>query len=126
VTDCLTIVAVPPPPGNGIIYMRGQEYACLNWCHHLHQSLINGDTRMIQMLSEGYLMGLMEGFVSWPFKFWVNTLLHNGYGKVMDALDLVLSILKVSDVFHQSWSFRQFGKLPSSNNQILHRVHCKS
>jgi hypothetical protein len=48
-------------------------------------------------------MGLLENFTSQVLKFWVNTLLRNEYGKPMVTLDLVLSILKVSDVFHQLW-----------------------
>jgi hypothetical protein len=100
-TDCLTIIAIPP--NEQIVYNGGQEYACLNWCYHLHQSLINGGNRILEFLSEDSLMGLLENFTSQVLKFWVNTLLRNEYGKPMVTLDLVLSILKVSDVFHQLW-----------------------
>jgi hypothetical protein len=98
-TDCLTIIAMPPD--KGIFYRGGQEYACMNWCHHLHESLISGEERVLTLLSEVSLRRLLEGFASQPFKCWVNTLLYNGYSKTMETLDLVLSVLKVSHVFHQ-------------------------
>ena len=91
-TDCMTILA--KPPDEGIFYSGGQEYACLNWCYHLHQSLLS---RRDKPWSEVFLQ-LLENF---PLHYWVNTLLINGYGNTMDTLDLVLSVLKVGDVFYQ-------------------------
>jgi hypothetical protein len=94
-TDCMKIIA--KPPDKGIIYDGEQKYACLNWCYHLHQSLLSGD----KLWSEASLMQSLENF---QLHYWVNTLLNNGYGETMDTLDVVL--LKVGDVFYQLWGLK--------------------
>ena len=48
--------------------------------------------------SEASLKKSLEGFA---INYWVNTVLSHGFDKIMEALDLVLSVLKVGDMFHQ-------------------------
>jgi len=84
-TDCLTLMAMWP---EGIFYEGAQEYACLNWCHHICESLVNCD---LKPLSEAALMRLLKDFVLRSLYFWVNTMLLNEC-KMSDALDLVLTL----------------------------------
>jgi len=78
-----------------------QEYACFNWCYHLHQILVNGGDHAFEPLSEGSLLRRLKDFVSQSLDFWVNTILSDGYKKHMDVLDSVLSALVQSQHFSQ-------------------------
>ena len=95
-TDCLTIIGVWLEIGN--IYDGGQKYACLNWCYHLYQSLSYGGDIHTPLL-EASLMKPLKIFALQSLKLWVNTLVSEGYKKTLDALDSVLSVLKVSIIF---------------------------
>jgi hypothetical protein len=110
--DCLTIIT--QPPDKDIFYKGGQEYACLNWCYHLNQCLINGEDRILKLVSEVSLMRLLKEFASYSLKFWVNTLLRNGYGNTIEALDLVVVVFKVCNVFHLFWVFNNLNLFPAT------------
>jgi len=84
-TNCLTLIAMQP---EGIFYKGAQEYACLNWCHHIYESLVNCD---LGPSSEAALMGLLKAFVLQPLDFWVNTILLKGC-KMSNTLDLVFTL----------------------------------
>jgi hypothetical protein len=79
-------------PQKGIFYDGVQLYACMNWCHHIHHSLINGGDSILKSSLEASLTKAIKDFASQSLDFWVNTLLFVGYKKPLNALDLVLSV----------------------------------
>jgi hypothetical protein len=92
--DCLTIITRQPQ--KGIFYDGVQVYACMNWCHHIHQSLINGGDSILKSSLEASLTNALKGFAFQSLDFWVNTLLSENHQKPWDDLDLVLSVMTVS------------------------------
>jgi hypothetical protein len=95
VTKCLAIMTLRPQGGK--LYNGGEKYACLNWCHHLHQGLADGS---LDSLFRASLMSCMERFVSSGHHLWVNTLIHEGWKNVLDDLKSLLSMLKVCAIFY--------------------------
>jgi hypothetical protein len=91
--DCLTIIAMQPQ--KGIFYDGVQVYACMNWCYHIHHSLINGGDSILKSPLEASLTKALKDFAFQSIGFWVNTLLSEGYEGPLNALDLVLSVMTV-------------------------------
>jgi hypothetical protein len=97
--DCLTIIAMQPQ--DGIFYDGVQMYACMNWCHHIHHSLINGGHSILKSSLEASLTKALNDFAFQSFDFWVNTLLLEWHKNTLDDLDLVLSIVTVSVICYK-------------------------
>jgi hypothetical protein len=96
-TDCLAAMELQPQ--EGIVYSGGQQYACLNWCYHLHQGLVEGGDNCLHLLSSASLINWLMNFVSQSHYFWVNTLIHKGWKTTMRDLNEVISMLKVCTMF---------------------------
>src|SRR6202044_3715940 len=89
--DCLTVMAMQPQ--KGIFYGGVQVYACMNWGHHIHHSLINGGDSILKSSLEASLTKALKDFAFQSLGFWVNTLLSEGYKEPLDALNLVLLVM---------------------------------
>jgi hypothetical protein len=116
--DCLTVI-ISPLAEDGIFYRGGREYASLNWCYHLHQISIYEEDIISVLLSEESLIGLLKCFESKHFDYWVNTLLKNGYGSTMDTLDLVVSVIEVSDFLGGSKTLDSLTNIFQATTQFL-------
>lgn len=96
--DCLVAMMQPT---EDIVYGGGLKYAGMNWCYHIHQSLVKGMSDHWVSSSWAFLMnGLRNFFVSWSLGIWINTLISEGWKKPLYHLKSALSILKVCDRFY--------------------------
>jgi hypothetical protein len=96
--DCLVAMMEPL---EGIIYGGGLKYAGMNWCYHIHQSLVNGMGGHCVSSSWASLMnGLRNFFASWSLGIWINTLISEGSKNALYHLKSALSILKVCGRFY--------------------------
>lgn len=99
--DCL--IALKSQPGNKDVYYGAQEYACLNWCHHLHQGLSRQlEGNRVDSVSERSLMSCLTDVVSQPLSCdrWVNTIISKGrLSQILNSLQLVLQRLQVNNLF---------------------------
>lgn len=91
--DCLSIICMLP--AKGVFYYGVHKYACMCWCYHLHQVLVDEGDYTFGPLDGSLAMHLQE-FASQSLSLWVNTLLDNGYKDTLDVLMLALSVLEVS------------------------------
>jgi hypothetical protein len=93
-------------PQKGIFYGGVQVYACMNWCNHIHDSLVNGGDSILKSSLEASLTKAIKDFASQCHDLWVNILLSQGYKKPLDALDLVLSMMTVSVICYKFYAFK--------------------
>jgi hypothetical protein len=94
--NCLKAIVVEPE--NGISHVGFREYACLNWCHHLEQSLKEND--VIDSSSGTTLASCLVDFASGFLDFWINTAIWGGkLTEPVKTLDSVSSKLRVSPSF---------------------------
>jgi hypothetical protein len=92
--DCLKAMMTKP---KDIIFQGGQEYPCLNWCHHVVEGLkeSGGDCLFDSSLGTS-LTDCLADFASQALDIWVNTVVfEEGWRPLLDILDLGLSPLKV-------------------------------
>jgi AAA ATPase domain len=96
--DCLKAIVEPE---DGMFHVGFREYACLNWCHHLEQSLKEGEeNQVIASLSGTTLVDCLVDVVSGFLDFWINTIILGlEYGGCVRILSLVLSRLTVGPFF---------------------------
>ena len=94
------------------VYKGGKEYACVHWCYHLHQGLIGGRDTYLDLLSGASVINCLKDFASQSYHFWVNTLISTGWGKAMDDLKSLISIVEVCDmsqpIYHPGGSNRHY------------------
>jgi hypothetical protein len=74
-----------------------EEYACLNWLHHLNEVLTQGGSRFIDLSSDNSLLTHLIAFKGRSFDCWIDTLIHLTQNKeaIRDMRKLV-SKLQVS------------------------------
>jgi hypothetical protein len=95
----LAVIAWPPKEGLG--HEGAWEYACLNWCYHFHQGLVEGGDNSLDILFRGCLMKHLDAFASCSVSAWVNTLIyHQDWEKTFNDLSSILSMLKVCMIFY--------------------------
>jgi NACHT domain len=76
-----------------------QKYACANWCYHFRRSLATGGGNHVTNPSTGgSLISCLRSF-SQSLDSWVNTLIADDQGKIMNDLDALLLALKVNICF---------------------------
>jgi hypothetical protein len=91
-TDCLRVVA---SQSSDVIHNEVFEYACVNWCHHLHQCLIQGEHDLT--VNGSLLMSCLIDFESLSLRCWIETLIRNNQLRdTLNMLHLALMCLKVS------------------------------
>jgi hypothetical protein len=89
------LAAIGEKPEDEIFYLtEAQQYACLQWWHHLELGLKEAEIEPHLLTS---LMSCVVKFESGPLNFWVNTVIWKGnLGRIL----AVLSSLKVSILFN--------------------------
>jgi hypothetical protein len=97
--DCLKAIVVEPE--DGMFHIGFREYASLNWCHHLEQSLEEGGENEVVNSSSGTtLVNCLVDFASGFLDFWINTMMSRwGDKQSVETLGSVLSRLRVSPFF---------------------------
>ena len=101
VTDCLAAMMVHPA---GIFYGGVQLYAGMNWCYHFYQSFVEGrEDAVIEISTMGVVAHHLEDWTSSSLKFWVNTLILNGWKNPLDQLTSLLARLNVCTMCHLLW-----------------------
>jgi hypothetical protein len=97
--DCLT--SISELPANPIFYKGSQVYACLNWWHHLHQGVVEGEGNLLALA--GNLTGCLVDLTSRSLDFWINTVIYeHAEMETESTLRLVYSRLDVSLLFDLS------------------------
>jgi hypothetical protein len=95
---CLTVLEVQPEHGN--VYGGGKEYACLNWCYHLHEGLSGKEGNVLDIFP-GSLVSCIVNITSPSRDCWINTIISGGgLPQTLDYLKRILQRLKVSASFH--------------------------
>jgi hypothetical protein len=97
--DCLKAIVVEPE--DGMFHIGFRKYACLNWCHHLEQSLKEGEeNQVITSLSGATLANCLVEFSTGFLDFWINTIILGlEHDECMRILSLVSSRLTVGPFF---------------------------
>jgi hypothetical protein len=99
-TDCLAVLKKQPE--RDIVYNGTQAYACLNWYHHFHSGLAEGEGDYVNSLL-GTSISYLADF-SQSLDFCINTLIYkDAIRDFLDALHLVSLMLKVSLEFYPFW-----------------------
>jgi len=92
-TDCLAAMMVHPT--EGIFYGGGQLYACMNWCYHCQQGLVERrEDDVIDVLAMASVMHYLEDLSSRFLHLWVNTLISEGWEKILNDLTSLLTRLQ--------------------------------
>jgi hypothetical protein len=99
--NCLRVIAVRPR--EDVFYSDEQKYACLNWCYHLAEGVIDGVDNLNSLFIVS-LMGCLRDFASQSIDCWVNTSLDGGNSQ-LGILQFAISKLSVSVVFLSLWGF---------------------
>jgi hypothetical protein len=89
-TNCLRLITVRPT--EDIFYSDKQMYACLNWCYHLKQGVLNAVDNSPPMVS---LLSCLRDFASQSIDCWVNTCVNRAHAQLY-VLRLLISESTVS------------------------------
>jgi hypothetical protein len=119
--DCL--LAIGSQPKNGVYYDGAQGYACLYWCDHFLQGLSEsrGDHLFCSPLGASFISCLID-FSLQSLDFWINTVICNGKGEIVNLLGAAISSLEVSQIFSLLFLQTESGQITfcSRQYQIVH------
>jgi len=97
-TDCLKVIIA----GSEELIFKGeaQEYACLNWIHHLGNGLTQGGSHFRDLSSSNNsLLTHLTAFKGQSFNCWINTLIFVGKRGIVTDMRKLVSKLQVSVSF---------------------------
>ena len=97
-TNCLKVIIA----GSEELILEGeaQEYACLNWIHHLGNGLTQGGSHFLDLSSSNNsLLTHLTAFKGQSFNCWINTLIFVGKWGIVEDMRKLVSKLQVSVSF---------------------------
>ena len=94
--DCLRVITKRPT--DDIFYADREEYACLNWCHHLERGVTLGGKDLPRVLEEIRLGDILNNFAAEAMDIWLNTSLFIGH-RQLGNLRSAISKIKVGHMF---------------------------